>query len=297
MPPEIEQRTGTFTGAGGLSLFFRRWLPAGPSVGRVVLAHGLGEHSGRYDHVGRSLAAAGYRVWALDHRGHGRSEGERVLVDRFETFEADLETFRILAADTDGGEGAGELPAVLLGHSMGGAIALGHVIGHPGSFAALVLSGPALEPGRGVSAVTALAGRLVARLAPGTGVLQLDATAVSRDQAVVAAYREDPLVHHGKVTAGLGAAMLARAARFPAEVAGVRLPVLIVHGGADRLVPVEGSRAMVPRFGSDDVTLVVEDGMFHEVLNEPEWERVLGSIRSWIDAHCGATGQGAGVGR
>lgn len=282
MPPEIEERTASVAGRGGVTLFYRRWLPAGPPVGRVVIAHGLGEHSGRYGRVGRFLAEAGYSVWALDHRGHGRSEGPRVLVDSFETFEADLETFRLLAEAAEP-----DLAAVLLGHSMGGAIALGHAIDYPDRFTALVLTGPAVQPGRGVPRPTVVAGRVLARVWPKAGVLALDATAVSSDPAVVAAYREDPLVHHGKVTAGLAAALLARAERFPAEVAGLRLPVLIVHGGADRLVPVEGSRELVARFGSDDVTLVVEDAMFHEVLNEPDGERVLRTIRLWIDARCG----------
>lgn len=287
MPPEIDERTASFAGRGGLSLFYRRWVPAGPPVGRVLIAHGLGEHSGRYAHVGRRFASCGYSVWALDHRGHGRSEGPRVLVDSFDTFEADLETFRLLAETEEPG-----LPSVLLGHSMGGAIALGHAIDYPDRFLALVLSGPAVQPGRGVPRATVIAGRLLARLLPKAGVLALDPAAVSSDPAVVAAYRDDPLVHHGKVTAGLAAALLARAERFPTEVAGLRLPVLIVHGGADQLVPVEGSRELVARFGSDDVTLVVEDAMFHEVLNEPDRERVLGSILSWVDARCGVSGGG-----
>lgn len=272
----LRQGETTFYGVAGRSLFGRWWAPEAPK-GLIVLAHGLGEHSGRYDHVGRHLAAAGYAVWALDHRGHGRSEGPRVFVDRFVDYEADLETFRLLAVASHP-----RLPSVLLGHSMGGAIAVGHAIDYPNRFDALVLTGPALQPGRSVSGALVAAGKVLSRVVPRAGVIGLDSRTVSRDPAVVSAYQSDPLVNHGKVTARLGAELLARAERFEAEAAAITQPVLIIHGTADRLVPIESSRAMVGRFGSDDVTLVEEEGLFHEVLNEPEQQRVLDTITAWI---------------
>ena len=285
----IRSAIGTFVGASGVELFHRSWhCDTVAQRATVVLAHGVGEHSGRYEHVGRSLAASGYPVWALDHRGHGRSGGHRVWVDAFETYEADLEAFRALVARADGVEAAG---LVLLGHSMGGAIAVGHVIDHPGAFAALVLTGPALQPARGVSRLTVRAGTIVARLWSKAPAIAIDARRVSRDPAVVAAYGVDPLVHHGKVTAGLGQQLLRRTARFEDELPGVQIPVLLIHGTDDALVPIAGSRALVGRFGSPDVTFVEEPGLFHEVLNEPEGERVLATIVAWLDDHfAGYTG-------
>ncbi len=274
--------SSSFTGRGARQLFYRTWVPA-PAKALVVLAHGLGEHSGRYEHVGQHLARAGYAVWALDHCGHGRSDGTRVFVDRFDTFVEDLETFRALAVPAQPG-----LPTFLLGHSMGGAIATAHAIDHPGCFAGMVLTGPALQPSLRVSALVVAVGKLVAKVCPKLGVVGLDGGKVSRDPAVVVAYRVDPLVHHGKVTAGLGVQLLARAARFPAEVAGLSLPVLIIHGQADELVPIESSRNLVPRFGSPDLTFIEEPGLYHEVLNEPEQERVLATIVSWMDERLAA---------
>lgn len=268
----------TFTGTGGVTLFRRIWEPDGEVRAVVVLAHGLGEHSGRYDHVARRLASHGFAVWALDHRGHGRSAGRRVYVERFAAYEDDLELLRCQAVEAHPG-----LPRVLLGHSMGGAIALGHVIDHPGAFDALVLSGPLTDAAHGLPAAAVLAGRWLARVAPTLPLVRLDATAVSRDPAVVQAYLDDPLVCRGRLTTGLGNQLVVRTARFAREVGALQLPVLVVHGTADRLVPIDTSRELVPRFGSADVTLVEQPGLYHEVLNEPEREAVLTVIIDWID--------------
>ena len=287
-PPDttVEYREGTFTGAGDATLFYRRWAPTERPGGVIVIAHGLGEHSGRYDYVARRFAGHGYATWALDHRGHGQSEGDRVFVDRFTTYETDLETFRQLATGTDAG-----LRAVLLGHSMGGAIAVGHVIDHPDRFDALVLTGPVLDPGRGVAKPMVVIGKLASKLLPKAGLIALDATKVSRDPAVVADYQNDPLVHHGKITARLGAELLDRAARFPRELGRVRLPVLVIHGTDDTLVPVHSSRDAVPMFGSEDVTYREETGLYHEVLNEPERDRIIDGIVEWIDARLANVGR------
>jgi acylglycerol lipase len=158
MESQEEQTGGTFVGAGGIELFFRSW-PAPAPRGVVVLSHGLGEHSGRYHHVGRRLADAGYSTWALDHRGHGRSGGRRAFVEAFSSFVADLETFRLRVAAASGG-----LPTFLLGHSMGGTIATAHALDHPGAFAGLVLSAPAWHPGRDVPRPVVAVGRALARI-------------------------------------------------------------------------------------------------------------------------------------
>ena len=280
--PQVEMRESTFTGSGEVTLFRRTWTPSGPGRaglrGVVVLAHGLGEHCGRYDHVARRLAGHGFAVWALDHRGHGRSDGRRVHVASFGHFEADLERLRRDATATHPG-----VPCVVLGHSMGGAIALGHALDYPGHADALILTGPLTDAAHGVPAPVVVAGRIVAKVLPTLPLVRLDGAAISRDPAVVAAYRADPLVHAGRVTVGLGAQLVARTSRFRSEVGRLSVPVLVVHGTADTLVPVATSRALVPRFGSPDVTFVEEDGLYHEVLNEPEKDRVLDTLVAWLD--------------
>lgn len=284
--PSVSTSESTYFGAGGLTLFRRSWEPAdGAAKALVVLSHGLGEHTGRYDHVGRHLAQHGYAVWSHDHRGHGRSQGTPVFVEAFSTYEADLETLRLAAVAAHP-----KLPRVLLGHSMGGAIALGHAIDYPDRFDALVLTGPLLDAARGLPAPVVAVGKLLALVAPKIALVKLDAGQVSRDPAVVRAYLDDPLVHRGRITVGLGRQLIERTGRFAEEVARLQLPVLVVHGTADGLVPIETSRALVPRFGSTDVTLVEEDGLYHEVLNEPERARVLDTITEWMDQRVAALG-------
>lgn len=139
-----QHQEATFRGGGGLDIFYQRWLPDS-SLATVLIAHGVAEHSGRYQHVAEFLAGRGYDTWVLDHRGHGRSGGRRAFVERFGSYAADLETLRLRAL----AESSPHLPRFLIGHSMGGAIALAHAIAHPTVWTGLVLSGPAVEPGVG----------------------------------------------------------------------------------------------------------------------------------------------------
>ena len=165
----------------------------------VVIAHGAGEHSGRYTHVAQRLVDEGYAVYAIEHRGHGRSQGPRALIDRIDNAVADLDRLVPLASDAHPGA-----PVFLLGHSMGGTIALSYALAHQERLAGLVLSGPlaALE-----AVPAADADRPPGRcrsLAPRTPLIAIDSSLVSRDPAVVSDYRSDPLVHHGKLPGANG---------------------------------------------------------------------------------------------
>lgn len=275
----MQRQHGSFRGSGGLELFSRRWQPEAPSAAAVILVHGVAEHSGRYDHVGAYLAVRGYDVWSYDQRGHGRSAGRRVYVERFSTFLADLETFRLLVANRQ------PLPQFVIGHSMGGTIALAHAIERPGSWAGLVLSGPSVDPSAGVGRALVAAGRLVARVAPAAAVVALDTSGVSRDPHVVDAYRADPLVHHGRLTARLASELVDRAETFDDEVERLTLPVLVLLGGADRLVPPDGMRTLFALIGSVDKRLVEYPNAAHELFNEPERDEVLAEVGDWLDGH------------
>ncbi|MGH7750036.1 MAG: alpha/beta fold hydrolase, partial [Candidatus Dormibacteria bacterium] len=132
----MNQVDGRFTGVGDVEIFWQAWLPADPRA-VVVIAHGAGEHSGRYAHVARRLVDAGYAVYALDHRGHGRSQGRRAVVDRMDRVVADVRTLVSLAGSQQPGR-----PVFLLGHSMGGTIAIAFAARHQDELAGLALSGP-----------------------------------------------------------------------------------------------------------------------------------------------------------
>lgn len=270
---------GTFPGAAGGSVYWQKWEPTAPK-GVVVLSHGLAEHSGRYVHVASRLNDGGYAVYAVDHWGHGRSDGTRANVDRFAHVLADLDTVLTMAR----GEHPG-VPVFLLGHSLGGLIALDYVITHGESgLAGLVLSGAAVDPSVG-SAVQRAAAGFLSRYTPNLGVLALDATAVSRDPDEVAKYVEDPLNHHGKVCARTGAETLASVDRVVKALPGVSLPLLVMHGAADRLTSPSGSTLVAESAGSKDKTLKLYDGLFHEIFNEPERDTVLADVVAWLDAH------------
>ncbi|MEM9396903.1 MAG: lysophospholipase, partial [Pseudomonadota bacterium] len=178
-------------------VFFRHWKHESPRF-VVLLAHGLGEHSGRYEHVASALALAGATTLAPDHIGHGRSPGHRCYVDKFETYFNTLDYLRKKAADE-----YSELPCFIVGHSMGGLIVSNYLIERKPSFSGAVFSGAAFQVPQPPSKVTLFISKILSMIAPRMGVMQLDASEVSRDPQVVADYVADPLVHSGKISAGL----------------------------------------------------------------------------------------------
>jgi len=267
---------GRFSGAGGVDLFWQAWTPADPRA-VVVIAHGAGEHSGRYEHVARRLVDAGYAVYALDHRGHGRSAGRRALVDRMDRVIADVRTLVGRAASENPGR-----PLFLLGHSMGGTISIAFAARHQDELAGLALSGP-LAVLEAASPALRVVASVLSTLTPNLGVFGVDPSLVSRDPEVVRAYREDPLVFHGKLPARTVAELAAAVGRFPAEVPQIRLPLLVMHGTKDALAPVAGATMVHERAASTDKTLRLYEGLYHEILNEPERQTVLGDLLSWLD--------------
>lgn len=275
----MEHVEGNRTISGGTSGFWQAWLPDADARAVVVIVHGLGEHGGRYDHVARRFAAAGFACYAADHYGHGRSDGGRANIGRMDRIVDDLSEFVGFAtAHTPG------VPLFLLGHSMGGLIALQYATGDPAELAGLVLSGAATKIEAG-SPLLRGAARLLSAATPNLGVLTLPPEDVSRDPDVVAAYRADPLVHHGKVPARTGAELLATSQALPDRLERLRIPMLIMHGTEDRLATPEGSRMVHQRATMQDRTLRLYDGLHHEIFNEPEHDEVLGDVVAWMVEH------------
>ncbi|MDQ6745897.1 MAG: lysophospholipase [Actinomycetota bacterium] len=263
-------------GVGGLAIFWQAWLPAGDPRAVVLIAHGAGEHSGRYGSLAARLRRDGYAVYALDHRGHGRSEGPRALIDRMGHAVADLHTLAGLAHARHR-----SAACFLFGHSMGGTVALRYAIAHGAELRGLILSGPLAAVEDAPAALRALV-PVLSVLAPRMPLLAVDPQLVSRDPAVVQAYRSDPLVHHSKLPARTVAELATTVASLPNTVGSIKTPTLIAYGTADRLCPPAGSLMLKERIGAADTTLRGYEGLAHEILNEPEQARVMDEICAWI---------------
>ncbi|HDV6320790.1 TPA: lysophospholipase [Burkholderia multivorans] len=275
---------GRLRTADGLELASYRWpadARAAAPRATVALLHGLAEHAGRYAPLAARLNAAGIDLLAIDLRGHGRSPGKRAWVARFDEYLDDADALVAEAARAS-------TPLFLMGHSMGGAIAALYAIerapARGRTLAGLVLSSPALAPGRDVPRWMLALSRVISRVWPTFPAIRIDAALLSRDADVVAANRADPLVHHGPVPARTGAEILDAMARIERGRDTLRVPVLVYHGTADKLTEPDGSRTFGARVGSADRTLTLYEGGFHETMNDIERERVIDALIGWIDA-------------
>ncbi len=252
----------------------RSWRAEEPWA-RVLLLHGLNEHSGRYEHVGAALAAAGIDVRAHDHRGHGRTWGRRSYLGDFTEFLDDVEDH---VAEIRAEDAADGVPLAILGHSMGGLIAHAYCVSGRPAPDLLVTSGAALEANGVPGWQRRLAG-VLARVAPRLRVGgKIDGAILSRDPEVGRAYHEDPLVPTG-VTAALGQAMLDGMDFHRERAATLGVPTLVLHGGADELVKPEATESLT-ELGS--VERHVLPDMRHEIFNELGHEDVIDRVVAWL---------------
>jgi alpha-beta hydrolase superfamily lysophospholipase len=268
-------RHGWLGSTDATRLFWQAWEPEPATKPPVVLVHGAGEHSGRYAYLAERLVAEGHAVFAMDHRGHGRSDGPRAMIDRIDRLVADL---RLFVARVQ--EETGRRP-FLVGHSLGGAVSLTYALRHGDTVEALVLSGPAVATEAVPAALKAIVTALSA-IAPKLPVFQIDAQLISRDPEVVRAYGEDPLNYTGKLPARTLHEMLAAMDSLPGEVGELRMPLLAMHGSEDALCPPAGSRMVHDGASSTDKTLKIYDGLYHEIFNEPERDRVIDDLAGWL---------------
>ena len=276
MPTTCTHAEGALTTGDGVILYTQSWCAAQPKA-TIALIHGMAEHSARYKHVGEYLAEHGYTVHTLDLRGHGRSPGKRMLVRQMDEHSNDVASFLTWVRQQAAGS-----PLFLLGHSMGGLIVTYYILSQSPQLTGVILSAPALKLAS-VSPMLIAVGRLIAKVAPTLPMATLDLTAISRDPVVLKANADDPLVHRGGIPAATGLAMVQAVDYVQRQMENFRLPVLIVQGTADRLVDPEGSKQLYARAQSTDKTLKLYEGLYHEVLNEPEKDDVLADILAWLD--------------
>ena len=276
----MKAKDGRFIGWNGLELYYHSVLPEGEPAGIVIINHGLGEHGGRYQNLFEHMVPFGYAVYTFDMRGHGRSDGQAGYVDRFLDYVNDLDIFSRMVRSRHGVK-----PLFLIGHSVGGAVAASYTARFHPSLAGLALSSPFIKTGASISRIDAVMARLLSVIAPKLGIDSLDTSALSRDLSVVEAYRNDPLVYHGKVRARVGAELINTMEReLPSLFRLIDAPLLVMYATEDRLADPGGSISLFENAGSKDKTLKAYNGLYHEIFNEPEREQVLGDLTDWISS-------------
>ena len=279
----MKHQDGYFKGVRDTNIYYQYWLPEGEPKAILLVVHGLAEHSGRYMNVVNHLVPSGYAVYGIDHIGHGKSDGARVYVDRFQDYTKTLKDYFDMIR-----EWQPKKPIFLIGHSMGGLISAAYLLEHQDEFSGAVLSGPSIKVPDNISKAMIFVGKMLSIIMPKAGLIQLDAEGVSRDPAVIDAYVNDPLVCTGKVTARLGAELLKTMQRVTEQATKIKLPIMIVQGSDDKLVDPSGAQLFYNLVGSRDKTIKIYNGFYHEVFNEPEHEQVLNDVKTWIEAHLGA---------
>lgn len=267
----------TFTSAGGVEIFYRVWQPDGPPRAVVVICHGVNSHGGQYLWVAEQLVGAGYAVFALDLRGRGRSQGERFYVEDVADYVADVAgTIAIAKARHPG------LKLFLLGHSAGGVTSATYVLDHQTEIDGFICESFAFQvpaPGFALAAIKGLS-----HVAPHLGVLRLKNEDFSRDPEWVAALNADPYIKDEVQPAATVAALVRADERLREEFPTVTLPVLIMHGTADKATVCKGSEFFYGTAGSADKTLKLYEGHVHDLLADYGKEGVMADIRGWIDA-------------
>jgi alpha-beta hydrolase superfamily lysophospholipase len=264
---------------GGVSLFRQVWRAAGPARAVLINIHGLGDHSGLYPTLVDHFPSRGITIHAMDLRGNGRSGGPRAYVERWEEYREDLHRFVGLVREEEPGR-----PLFLLGNSLGGLIVLEYVMRYPDGLRGVIAASPAL--GRlGVPAPLMALGRVFSRVWPRFSIRTgMDLSGLARDPAVVQTVLADPLFHRVG-TARLSTEVVAAIARVQAGAPAFPLPVLVLHGSADRMVPPQGSREFMARVGHPDHQLREYPGAYHVLFADVDHERVLTDVEQWIVAH------------
>jgi len=259
-------------------IFQQCWLPDQEIKAVILLVHGLGEHSSRYSNLLDCLLPQNYAVYSWDHIGHGRSDGDRKFITHFSDF-----TQVITQYLTEIKQQHPDLPLYLFGHSMGGLIATHYLIDHQQEFAGTILSAPALKVIGGVPPLKRYGGKLMSAIFPKYGMSSIQGQYISRDPLVVELANNDPLVEKGKTSVRLLAELVDAMARVNKEAHHIRLPMLILQGTDDLIVDPAGADRLYQLISSEDKTLKIYNGLYHELINEPEKDEVLADITEWLN--------------
>ncbi|MBP6235218.1 MAG: lysophospholipase [Saprospiraceae bacterium] len=242
----------------------------------IIFLHGYTEHIGRYGWMIEQMNQAGINVFAYDHRGYGKSDGTRAYINRFSQYTEDLGVYLNQLKKP-------ELPTFLMGHSMGSLIGVGYLVNHlEHQFAGFISSSGALKIDESISPFLRKISGIMSKIAPHLKTIKLDPNALSRDPKEVVKYFTDPAVYHGGTKARLGFEMLEAMKSAQNNFHKINIPVLILHGTEDKLADPLGSQWMYDKVSSTDKKLEYFEGLYHEIMNEPEKDDVIKVLITWI---------------
>lgn len=279
----IQERT--FTGSDGRELFYRAAVPDNPRA-IFIIVHGFGEHSGRYLNTMTRLAEAGYASYTMDLRGFGRNTRVPAYVPSIEPIVGDLHLLTGRARDELAGPEQGpesRLPAVILGHSMGGLLALKQLLHHQDDYALAITSGPAILPPDNTSPLVISMARVLSALLPYVPISSMGKEKGTRNEEQLERDRHDPLFYDGGFRARTGYRLLQTQLEVRQRLPEITIPILALHGEGDLLMNPRATEILCDEIGSTDKTKVIFPVLYHEVLNEPEREMVFQKIFQWID--------------
>jgi alpha-beta hydrolase superfamily lysophospholipase len=273
-------RDGTFIGTGGLPLFYQAWLPPDRRPRAVLVnLHGLGDHSGLYPTLADHFPARGIALYAYDMRGNGRSPGQRAYLGGWHEYRGDLHAFLLRVREWEP-----DLPLFVLGNSLGGLVVLDYALHHPGELSGVIAAAPPLGK-VGVPPLLMALGRAMSRLWPRFSLqVGMDLSGLARDPKVVEAVVADPLFHR-RGTARLSTEVTSAIARVQAGAADLTVPLLILHGSADRMVPPDGSRRFFSLVRLPDREFREYEGTYHCLFADLNHQEVLRDLEGWIEMH------------
>ena len=271
---------GNFSNTRGQSIYYQGWLPDGKLKATLLIVHGLHEHCGRYQHLAEYFTDKGYAVYGLDFPGHGKSDGPRSFVVNFNDFIEPVETcLEMIQSEHP------DSPVFLMGHSMGGVIAAAYLIDHQDNVRGAILSGSLVKVPDYISDFTINMGKILSKILPKIKIVEIDKQGLSRDPDVVQAYINDPLVYNGKSTVRISNEINVLINLVEERGSRIKVPLLILHGGDDRVCDPSWSQYLHDLVSSPDKKLIIYDGLYHEVYNEPEAESVFADVLSWLEKH------------
>ena len=269
----------SYTAPDGVKLYLQAWMSGAP-IASLLLIHGLGEHSARYQSLVEGLVNLGVSVFTFDGRGHGQSSRDKptAYFDSYETYLEDIHAlYGKVKAYLPG------VPSFIFGHSMGGGLAVAYALKFQPETQGIILSAPAIKEAEGTFAILIAISGILNKILPKLPALALDISGISRIPEEVEKYKKDPLVFQGKIPVRTGYELLQMMRFIQGNAEKFNFPFLVMHGTADRLTNPEGSKLLFEKSPSKDKTIEILEGAYHELLNDLDREKVLEMILEWLE--------------